>query len=784
MADRVNPTFKILEDKDVTAGVHRLNPDLTINGTTVYPMLRYKGGDANGTNWPAWGYGETLTLQAGTAPSYNQGSPLTGPQDDSVKFNEGGYYKASNNSFADITTEDVVVEMVIKLNTSKLIVEFGKLDTESYFCLLRTGANLLLCRFFSDSSAVDVDSTSPILDSWYHCMCFLDRNGSGVWYLNGTNQSSPVDISSKSSTITNTGSFTLGAIDTGYTSVSSYAYLSIWKYDNWLDTHLQAAIAKERFAKLTGVYPISANGTTKTPTIMTRDTSAYLEKYVYGPELISDGNMEAADTSAWSAHNGATITKETSSPHGGIRNIKAAYSGSNYPGVKQDVLTIGKTYRIAGRFRTDGTCTAYVLATPGIASTTSTNWDSFDFTFVSAADPIVYLYSSLTSAGYVEFDDVSVKEILPTELYKVGPNWPRFCGKIDKNNDQFFGYLAEKQSINLLLQSEDFTTTWAKADAGDTIAKDVALAPNNTLTANVMTSSTTDGNHYVVQNGLNLPHGIHTFSTFAKKGDVDFAMLYDGVIGHYAFFNLSTGQVGTVAAGAAAYMENYGDGWYRCVMRFPASESSYGLSIFSAASDNDLTYEGNGASASLYIWGAQLETGSIITSYIPTTTLAVTRGIDRLRYKGDDGNILNNKSGSLEFKTLISGSINDGYSGGMITITDGADINDRILVYSPSYTYHVHAYVLSSGEDSGFIDGSPGDVSVYNNEIHKYRLLYKKNLMECFLDGTPLGTSDTGVGVPDDLDEIEVAAGQGGIIPLTSGLISNIKIFSKPTKKG
>jgi hypothetical protein len=100
-----HPTFRLFE-QNVPYGVDNLDPALTINGTTVTPTFRYKGGDANGTNWAPWGYGETLTLQAGTAPSYNQGSPLLGTNDDSVLFNRGGYYLASNTTFADITTED------------------------------------------------------------------------------------------------------------------------------------------------------------------------------------------------------------------------------------------------------------------------------------------------------------------------------------------------------------------------------------------------------------------------------------------------------------------------------------------------------------------------------------------------------------------------------------------------------------------------------------------------------------------------------------------------------
>jgi hypothetical protein len=669
MADRINPTFKILEDKDVTAGVHRLNPDLTINGTTVYPMLRYKGGDANGTNWPAWGYGETLTLQAGTAPSYNQGSPLTGPQDDSVRINSGGYYTGSA-TLGDIGTDDLVIEIVYKNILKEDTIIFDKEEAGSPYNGYRISTyqgKIALRTRINPSDIYTYALTAQEKDTWYHGMVFLNRNEASTnackWYINGVLNSAGEDHSANSSSLDFNAPLTIGTNSGGdptYTFESSLAYFAVWKSADW---HKAAAagpaewatIAKERFAKLTGVYPISANGTTKTPTIMTRDTSAYLEK-----------------------------------------------SGS---------------------------------------------------------------YG----------------------LYKVGPNWPRFCSKIDKNNDQFFGYLAEKQSINLLLQSEDFTTTWAKADAGDTIAKDVALAPNKTSTANVITASTTDGNHYVVQYGLNLPHGTHTFSTFAKKGDVDFAMLYDGVIGHYAFFNLSTGQVGTVAAGAAAYMESYGNGWYRCAMRFPASESSYGLCIFPAASDNDFTYAGNGASASLYIWGAQLETGSIITSYIPTTTLAVTRSVDKLVYKMDDGNVLNNRSGSLVCKSYFTSSgqvINtDGISENYYwQLSDGAATEDRVAQIGTYSVVPNQVYFYLRSTEGGVGVDSLDDVNMLDSDIHEHRMTWKSGSFVYYLDNTSQVT-DTSLTPPNDIDQLDVGH-LSDFSRSLNGLISNIKIFSKPTKKG
>ncbi|KKL05838.1 hypothetical protein LCGC14_2602030 [marine sediment metagenome] len=80
--DIPNSTFKIF---DGVSGVDNLDPNLTINGTTVTPTFRYNGKDANGTDWAPWTYGETLDwVSNGTNISFNQGSPLLGSNDDSV----------------------------------------------------------------------------------------------------------------------------------------------------------------------------------------------------------------------------------------------------------------------------------------------------------------------------------------------------------------------------------------------------------------------------------------------------------------------------------------------------------------------------------------------------------------------------------------------------------------------------------------------------------------------------------------------------------------------------
>jgi hypothetical protein len=101
----------------------------------------------------------------------------------------------------------------------------------------------------------------------------------------------------------------------------------------------------------------------------------------------------------------------------------------------------------------------------------------------------------------------------------------------------------------------------------------------------------------------------------------------------YAYYNLSTGAVGTVGAGAnSTGIEAWGGGWYRCWIAYTGGAAAHDHEIFPAEADGDETFAGDDATASIYVWGAQHEDdGTVIpSSYIPTTTAAATRIKDAL----------------------------------------------------------------------------------------------------------------------------------------------------------
>ena len=247
--------------------------------TTVTPTFRYKGGDADGTDWAPWTYGETLDwVSSGTNISFNQGSPLLGSNDDSVCFRRGDHYHAQNTSFGDIATEDIVLEIVFRKEAGTARRFFSNIITTSAgYDLLDGGANI---RFSIDDGTdnIQILTASTLTNGvWYHGMCFIDRSGSGQWYINGVASGSAVNVTSAAETITVANVLNIGANDQVQVLDGCIAYLAMWIQDAWLDTHLQATIAQERFNRLIGIHPSKAEGTA-TPTVALRAAPAYLDK--------------------------------------------------------------------------------------------------------------------------------------------------------------------------------------------------------------------------------------------------------------------------------------------------------------------------------------------------------------------------------------------------------------------------------------------------------------------------------------------------------------------------
>lgn len=188
---------------------------------------------------------------------------------------------------------------------------------------------------------------------------------------------------------------------------------------------------------------------------------------------------------------------------------------------------------------------------------------------------------------------------------------------------------------NLLLQSQDFTTTWANTRSSD--AANSAAAPDGTTTADSLIEDGTASNTHYVSQGVTVSSAAaeYSFSVSLKAGTRTFARVYmqESTSSHgcYVDVNLSTGALGTATASGAnwtnprAFVVSQGSSWYRVTIvgRKASAGTTLTAQIYLASALGTTSYSGDGASL-IYAWGASLAQSSVPVKYTATTTTAAS----------------------------------------------------------------------------------------------------------------------------------------------------------------
>jgi hypothetical protein len=223
----------------------------------------------------------------------------------------------------------------------------------------------------------------------------------------------------------------------------------------------------------------------------------------------------------------------------------------------------------------------------------------------------------------LEVGDIATDYIATTTTaVSVGPvaNLPR----LDYLNSTCPNLLLEPQRTNLNLQSENFSSGSYSLSAS-TITSNSVTSPDGYTNADTITASGSGVQSHNVRQFISTTAGVvYAYSVFVKKGTTDWVMLRHDNGGTLNYFNVNTGVKG-VNCDASATIVNYGNGWYRCTV-FHTGTGSNGGEIYLAISDGNNSFVASGQS--LYIYGAQYEAGSYVTSYVPTLGAASTRGAD------------------------------------------------------------------------------------------------------------------------------------------------------------
>jgi hypothetical protein len=211
------------------------------------------------------------------------------------------------------------------------------------------------------------------------------------------------------------------------------------------------------------------------------------------------------------------------------------------------------------------------------------------------------------------------------------------------------GLLIEESKTNLWLQSENFASaSWTK-DRGS-ISNATNTSPNGSATSELFSEDTSTGSHRVFQASAYVSGATYTISVYLKFAGRQHVIIQNpSVATSFAVFDIQNGVVTATSSGTTASITSVGNGWYRCSATATATSSLTGSAIIAGAinSSGGTSYPGSGGPA-FYIYGSQVEAGSLPTSYIPTTTASVVRSADVCSISGANfASFYNQSEGTL-----------------------------------------------------------------------------------------------------------------------------------------
>jgi hypothetical protein len=205
------------------------------------------------------------------------------------------------------------------------------------------------------------------------------------------------------------------------------------------------------------------------------------------------------------------------------------------------------------------------------------------------------------------------------------------------------GLLVEDARTNRIYYSQDYTQSqWGLQNV--TVGSN-AIAPDGTNTAQQIIENSSNGYHRIYGAIISIS-GVIAGSIYLKNGSsngrryVGLQLVDENDIRQAVVFDLQTGTItqtgtrGTPGGTPTWKISALASGWYRVEISYTTVGPGSTIEIFGSNSATPTLdgyalpqYTGDGVS-NFYIWGAQLEAGSFISSYIPTTTAATTRAAD------------------------------------------------------------------------------------------------------------------------------------------------------------
>ena len=272
--------------------------------------------------------------------------------------------------------------------------------------------------------------------------------------------------------------------------------------------------------------------------------------------------------------------------------------------------------------------------------------------------------------------------------------------RLDYSNGTCPSLLVEPQRTNLVLYSEQFDNAdWNNYALNVTVTANTTISPDGTQNADTVAFGAFG---FLYQSFAIIGLASATFSIYAKTATQ--IIVFGGAT------PLGTDIYTTI---------NVENGWFRQIL----------TRTFTGGGTGTLQILPFGNNVTAFLWGCQVEAGSYPTSYIPTTSAAVTRNADEI-YKTGISSLIGQTEGTIfidfDIDNILSQTINP-------------------VIFSFSGTSYIRLF--TTGEINYFESNSvivASSVGIINNGQNKIAVNYKNNDFSIYANGVLVGSNNSG----------------------------------------
>jgi hypothetical protein len=308
-------------------------------------------------------------------------------------------------------------------------------------------------------------------------------------------------------------------------------------------------------------------------------------------------------------------------------------------------------------------------------------------------------------------------------------------------------FLLEPQSTNLVEFSEDFSK-WAKQSGG------TGLSPIITLNDTISPDGTQNADKVVFNKGTGTTTSDLSILQASFTSQSNTASIY---------VKADSSQRIVIRNSSTWVGYDIGTEWTRIEKTDTGGSIQIGLRDgYGIANVPD--------TATVYLWGAQIEALSYATSYIPTAGSTVTRAKETCNGAGNVSTF--NSTEGVLYAEIAALANQAGYR--YIALTDGTVVNRVDILYRNDLANTVTSR-LKAGTDQARFD------ILIDNELNynKFAISWKQNEVKFFVNGVQQGSTDTNANVPPANTFNELLFHRGDNLEEFFGKVKGVYVFNK-----